>query len=243
MTTILRAASALACAALCAGAHAATENYAFAISWQPAFCETHASKAECKTETSTRFDAAHFTLHGLWPQGASYCGVSSADKAADNAGQWSQLPPVILNSTTQALLQVEMPGTMSYLDRHEWTKHGTCSGEQQQDYFAAALNLLDNVNAGQLAALVGYSRGDWVWLGDLAAAAQADFGSGAGRAVEFLCTWIDDTPYLSEVRLHLALPRPLPSQIQPSYLVPPRQPASSQQRCPSDWIYVDVANH
>src|SRR5258706_166452 len=52
----------------------------FAVSWQPAFCETKPNKPECLSMTSDRFDATHLTLHGLWPQGADYCGISAAQK-------------------------------------------------------------------------------------------------------------------------------------------------------------------
>ena len=127
-----------ATAALAATAtHAASpvENYALAISWEPAFCLTNASKPECQSETPSRQDNKTFSLHGLWPQNESYCGVSSANKKLDENGDWSQLPAVVLNASTEAALQVAQPGTMSYLDRHEWIEHGTCSGLSQRAYF------------------------------------------------------------------------------------------------------------
>ena len=42
-------------------------DYLLAISWQPAFCQTHQKKAECRTQDKERYDADHFSLHGLWP--------------------------------------------------------------------------------------------------------------------------------------------------------------------------------
>ena len=55
-------------------------GYVLAVSWQPAFCEGHADAPECASQTADRFDATHFTLHGLWPQPRSleYCGVAPA---------------------------------------------------------------------------------------------------------------------------------------------------------------------
>jgi ribonuclease T2 len=111
------------------------ENYALAISWEPAYCISHGSYPECSSETPTRQDNKTFSLHGLWPQNESYCGVSSANKKLDENGDWSQLPAVVLNASTEAALQVAQPGTMSYLDRHEWIEHGTCSGLSQQNYY------------------------------------------------------------------------------------------------------------
>ena len=60
-------------------------RFVLAISWQAAFCETRPSKLECESQTDDRFDATHFTLHGLWPQPRrrAYCGV---DASAVSAG-------------------------------------------------------------------------------------------------------------------------------------------------------------
>ncbi|RVD01722.1 ribonuclease, partial [Mesorhizobium sp. M2A.F.Ca.ET.029.05.1.1] len=81
-------------------------EYVFALSWEPAFCETKASKPECKAQNPTEFDASHFTLHGLWPQpnGNFYCQVPAADKANDNPAHWGDLPPVKLDANTRAEL-------------------------------------------------------------------------------------------------------------------------------------------
>ena len=54
-----------------------------AIGWQAAFCETRPSKRECaNARPNDRFDATHFTLHGLWPQPRrrAYCGVDEAHR-------------------------------------------------------------------------------------------------------------------------------------------------------------------
>ena len=60
-------------------------RYILAISWQPGFCELHSAKPECASQTEDRFDASHFTLHGLWPQPRTvmYCYVSPAAVADD----------------------------------------------------------------------------------------------------------------------------------------------------------------
>lgn len=42
------------------------DSYVFALSWQPAFCETHSSKPECKVTDADAYQAGNFTLHGLW---------------------------------------------------------------------------------------------------------------------------------------------------------------------------------
>jgi ribonuclease T2 len=226
---------ALACAA---PAHAASENYVLALSWEPEFCYGHASKPECQTETSGRWDANHLSLHGLWPQSGSYCGVSSQQKSEDQNGQWDLLPAVVLGSTTEQKLQVEMPGTMSYLDRHEWIEHGTCSGYSQQNFFAPTLAMLDSVNASNLGATISAYVGSHVSLAQLQQAAALDFGQYASADIEYLCTYGGGRYYLSELRFHLHLPSPLPSSVLPSYLAKPA--STSSQRCKSTSpIYIE----
>ena len=43
-----------------------------------------------------------------------------------------------------------MPGVSAGLERHEWRKHGTCSGLSAEAYFASALDLTERA-AGALA--------------------------------------------------------------------------------------------
>ena len=45
-------------------------KHVFAVAWQPGFCETQPDRRECRNQQQDRFDASHFALHGLWPQGA-----------------------------------------------------------------------------------------------------------------------------------------------------------------------------
>jgi ribonuclease T2 len=222
-------------------AHAASpiENYALAISWEPAFCLTNASKPECRSETPNRQDAKVFSLHGLWPQSGSYCGVSAAQKKLDENGDWSSLPAVTLQAATEAALKVEEPGTQSDLERHEWTEHGTCSGLSQQNFFAPTLAMLNSVNASNLGSTVSANVGGHVTLAQLQAAARLDYGTYASTDIEYLCVSSGGKSYLEEVRLHMKLPSPLPTTVQASYMAKPLQPASSSLLCKSSGsIYI-----
>ncbi|RWH73725.1 ribonuclease [Mesorhizobium sp.] len=164
-------------------------EYVFAISWQPAFCETQASKPECKAQNPSEFDASHFTLHGLWPQPSSnfYCQVSAADKANDKPAHWGDLPPVNLDANTRAELDQVMPGTASKLDRHEWIKHGTCYGKSQQEYFSDALNLMRAVNASAVRDLFTKNIGKQLTSDEIRGAFNTAFGAGAGDRVRVSC--------------------------------------------------------
>jgi ribonuclease T2 len=248
-----RALRPLACAAfgvagaLTAGAsHAASpvENYALAISWEPAFCLTNPSKPECQSETPSRQDAHYFSLHGLWPQSGSYCGVSAAYKQDDENGDWSALPAVTLSPATEAALEIEEPGTQSDLQRHEWIEHGTCSGLTQQNFFAPTLAMLNGINASNLGSTVSANVGGHVTLAQLQSAAALDYGTYAKTDIEYLCITSSGKSYLEEVRFHMHLPSPLPSTVQSSYMAKPLDPASSSQLCKSSAsIYIKAVTN
>ena len=181
-------------------------EYVLAVSWQPAFCEGHADKPECASQTADRFDATHFTLHGLWPQPRSleYCGVGAADRALDRPQTWDRLPAVELTDATRAALDTAMPGTQSSLERHEWLKHGTCYGSSQEEYFSDALLLLEQLNLSAVRGIMAGRIGGQVTAGQLAAAFDASFGAGAGRRVTMACDRDGRRKLVVELRLSLA---------------------------------------
>lgn len=164
-------------------------QYILAVSWQSAFCETKPRKPECQTQTPDRFDGSNFTLHGLWPQpnGNFYCNVSTADKANDRGGSWDRLPAVNLGTAMRRELDRVMPGTASYLERHEWTKHGTCYGKDQQRYFADALDYVRAFNASPVRELFSQSIGTELNSSEILAAFDKAFGAGAGERVRITC--------------------------------------------------------
>ncbi|HQZ13775.1 MAG TPA: hypothetical protein PK286_12910 [Devosia sp.] len=89
----LLAAALLAILGLVAPAQAQQRTqYVFAISWEPAFCEGQSRKPECRSQTADRFDASHFSLHGLWPQRMDFCDVSRDLQARDRDGDWAASP-------------------------------------------------------------------------------------------------------------------------------------------------------
>ncbi|TSE13856.1 ribonuclease, partial [Mesorhizobium intechi] len=164
-------------------------EYVFALSWQPAFCETKSSKTECRAQNPNEFDATNFTLHGLWPQpnGNFYCQVAAGDKANDNPAHWKDLPPVNLDAGTRKELDQVMPGTASQLERHEWIKHGTCYGKSQQEYFSDALGLMRQVNASPVRDLFTKTIGGKLTADQIRGAFDQAFGAGAGDRVRVSC--------------------------------------------------------
>ncbi|MDE2385680.1 MAG: ribonuclease [Alphaproteobacteria bacterium] len=164
--------------------------YAFALSWEPTFCEAMRDKAECKAERPSSWEATHFTLHGLWPQPRrnQFCGVDPKLAALDDQHQWESLPEPELSPATKAALAKAMPGTQSVLERHEWIKHGTCypAGNAEQ-YFKDEIRLAGEVNASPVQALFAANIGKQVSADQIRAAFDQAFGAGAGSKVQVEC--------------------------------------------------------
>ncbi|MDQ0454763.1 ribonuclease T2 family protein [Rhizobium paknamense] len=174
-----------------------------AVSWQPAFCETKPDKPECKSQTAERYDASHFTLHGLWPMRKNYCGVSQADMNADAGSKWTRLPPVTLTAETQKALEKVMPGTQSALERHEWIKHGTCSGLEQEAYFSTAIALMDDLNGSAVAKLFAARVGQNVTAMEVQQAFDESFGKNASRRVKMRCERDGERRIITELTIGL----------------------------------------
>ncbi|WP_417309991.1 ribonuclease T2 family protein [Devosia sp.] len=173
-----------------------------AASWQPAFCEGARNKQECRTQTASRYDATHFALHGLWPQ-ADYCDVSSVVEQRDRDGRWSQLRPVDLPPALQTRLNERMPGTRSQLERHEWTKHGTCYGANEVVYFADALALMDALNGSAVQKLFADNIGRELTQARIRQAFDDAFGVGAGERVRVACDTDGSRELISELTIGL----------------------------------------
>ena len=164
-------------------------EYLLALTWQPSFCETHSRKKECRTQTKNRFDATHWSLHGLWPQPRSnaYCGVNYMDKGIDRNKQWHLLAPVKLSQKTATELAFVMPAVASNLQRHEWIKHGTCYGSNAEDYYSDAISLTNQVNESIVGKLFNRGVGKRVSLKQVRQHFDKAFGKGAGSKVDMRC--------------------------------------------------------
>lgn len=169
----MRILSAIAVALLAFAGTAQAGEYMFSLSWEPSFCATHQDKTECRAITPASYDANHLVLHGLWPQGGQYCG----QKGIDDGTPWDQLPLVQVSDATRARMDTVFPGVVSLLDRHEWYKHGTCSGLDPDGYFTLAMDLVEQANAMAFGKLVSDSVGKTVPVDDVCGAMGKDLGS------------------------------------------------------------------
>ena len=142
-----------------------------------------------------------FALHGLWPQPRerAFCQVPAGERAHAEEGRWSRLPALELSADTRQRLTVLMPGVASHLDRYQWSKHGSCQDAAPEDYFRAALDLLEELNASEVTGLFADHVGERLRIGEIRAAFDRIFGPGAGKRVGLSCR--DDL--IVELRLGL----------------------------------------
>jgi ribonuclease T2 len=179
------------------------------LSWQPAFCETKPGKDECQDLNAGNLPVTEtqLSIHGLWPQprGKEYCGVPAGLVALDKASKWSDLPDVGADAETRELLQVAMPGTASFLERHEWIKHGTChkGAGGADEYFDDTLRLTDAVNA-VVSQFLADHVGAEIGTADLRERFDSAFGAGAGERVQLHCTGDGGRVLVQEVKVNLA---------------------------------------
>lgn len=178
-----------------------------ALSWQPAFCEQRPDKAECRqlNDGLLPTSAMQLSLHGLWPDDAVYCGVPQDIRDLDTPDSWDQLPAPELDADTAERLAIAMPGTASFLERHEWIKHGTCFfGEDGGDeYYDDTLRVMDAINRSGVAQLLASHVGETVSGDDLRAAFDTAFGAGAGDRVRIDCDTDGGRVLIQELRISL----------------------------------------
>ena len=103
--------------------------YVLSLSWSSGFCETPArerARGQCDAGANLGF-----VVHGLWPQYEH--GYPS------DCGPAARFPSRLALQGTHGLYPNEG------LARHEWQKHGTCSGKSPTDYFADVRRARDSV--------------------------------------------------------------------------------------------------
>ena len=144
-------------------AHAASpiENYALAISWEPAFCLTRTSgKPECAERDAQ--PARRARVLAARPVAAERL-VLRRDRGAEGQRPGRQLVAAAGRRRWQPAdrgraCRWRSPARMSSLERHEWIEHGTCSGLSQQNFFAPTLAMLNGINASNLGSTVSRQR-------------------------------------------------------------------------------------
>jgi ribonuclease T2 len=101
-------------------------GYVLALTWTPWLC---ANQPGFATEPDCSTHGASLVVHGLWPLQQNRNDGCPTEHALGQAG-W------------QAGRRVPLPDR---LIRHEWTKHGTCTGWSAVDYFERMRGLRENL--------------------------------------------------------------------------------------------------
>lgn len=164
--------------------------YLLAMTLHPAFCaDGHSRKAECRAR------AGMLAIHGLWPES-----LRPGAYPRDCPG-----PRLALGRPLAAELRPLMPGMADDLHEHEWRRHGTCSGLDDDEYFRHTLTLarrIDHALSSRLTSLSGRS----VSAAELRRHVE-QVAPGMADTLTFHCRTLRDAPrehrgqaYLVEIR-------------------------------------------
>lgn len=194
------------------------DTYVFSLQWAAAFCEGKPSLPECSGQNPGRFSAKNLTIHGLWPDkdgdashSYGYCGVDPKVQALDRAPTWCRMPELELTSRTASRVSEIMPGAASCLEKHEWYKHGSCSGYAADEYYNRVADLVVYVSTTKFGRFLSENAGKAVAGDALLAAFESEFGAGTRSLVSLNCTKAGGADLLLDVRMTLSRPlRPAP---------------------------------
>uniref|UniRef100_A0AAV1UFB9 Uncharacterized protein n=1 Tax=Peronospora matthiolae TaxID=2874970 RepID=A0AAV1UFB9_9STRA len=122
----------------------AFDMYILAQSWQPAFC-FHKETQYPGCCTPQRYWRSHLTLHGLWPELSGSAPPSFCSSEAFDAEKIER--ELGIDTLHEFWPDVKFSeASPQYTDfwKHEWARHGTCSGLKQVEYFTSAIDLERN---------------------------------------------------------------------------------------------------
>jgi len=193
-------------------------EYVLAASWEPAFCASAAGqgKPECASQTPQRFDATHFSLHGLWPDDLDdraifpcYC---ERGPPVSCSGSQPRDTSIAISQAVMSELEVVMPGVQSGLHLHEWPKHGSCyeddktgadAGATPDEYFTEVLALMRQLNDSPVQVLFADHLGEMLSREQIEAAFDQAFGAGAAERVIIKCNGTGGNAVISELWIGL----------------------------------------
>ncbi|KAL4486114.1 hypothetical protein ABPG72_012167 [Tetrahymena utriculariae] len=114
--------------------------FAFEREWPGTVCKVN----KCTPQDMGNFDSKNFNLHGLWPSGLESNQCSYPQDCGNTHFSFSNI-----SQPTKTYMNTYWVGlyssTQTFLD-HEWTKHGTCYGNDQNQYFTVATDLHKKYN-------------------------------------------------------------------------------------------------
>jgi len=190
------------------------QNYTLALTWHEGFCKNNNHKKECQKQAINSYAQKNFVLHGLWPgmKGQYYCDekripfslgeiIIEDDK---KSARWHQLPELNLDPKLKKDLFEKMPGTLSFLHRHEWVKHGSCFIDRSPNsYYTVSLKLQDSFNEAVLTEFIKINQGKIISVEQVKNAFAEIFGSNASKSISMKCKPWSGKLIITEIRINL----------------------------------------
>jgi ribonuclease T2 len=164
--------------------------YVMSMSYQPEFCYQNRHDDWPGCSHPLEFWKGHLTIHGLWPEYRDGNYPASCSTEVFDNSTVAPLESQMLRYWPNVKYDYKTDGN-HYLEfwEHEWSKHGTCSGLSQYDYFSHALQMFVHTPP-----LVGKHYGESIQKDDLVQA--------FGGSVILRCA---GGKFLSEVRVCLSM--------------------------------------
>lgn len=159
--------------------------YVLSMSYQPEFCYQHRRDDFAGCEAPLEFWRGSLTLHGLWPEFKDGKYPSTCSDEKFNPETVDDLGEDRFNTFWPNVKAVDHSRSHYTFWEHEWTKHGTCTGLSQDEYFDTALkhflpspniireNYGSSVRKADL--LRAYSQDDYSKYGDVILVCSGDF--------------------------------------------------------------------
>ena len=213
------------------------DAYVLALSWHPAFCETHgyeASYPECLTLPGTSYQARNLVLHGLWPNQKN-CGIHYDYCGVEVQKNYCDYPSLALAPEISQELMRFMPSFAhgGCLERHEWYKHGSCQLLSTGQYYSLALSLAREASLSPLGEFLHQHSGKFVSLTDLLTAVEQAFGQSNVGKIYLGCR----DGMLVDV--YINLPAVIPSGEQLKSLVQKAASVKKKNHCPKKILISD----
>jgi ribonuclease T2 len=165
--------------------------YVLSMSYQPEFCYQHRYDDFAGCDAPLDFWRGSLTLHGLWPEFKDGEYPSTCSNEKFNPETVDDLGEDRFNTFWPNVKAVDHSRSHYSFWEHEWTKHGTCTGLSQDEYFDTALkHFLPSPN------IIRENYGSTITKSDLLDAYRQDIYSDYGDVV-LVCSG----DFLSEVRI------------------------------------------
>jgi ribonuclease T2 len=116
--------------------------YVFSMSYQPEFCYQNRKRSYDGCENPIDFWRGSLTIHGLWPERKDGTWPSTCSSEKFDPETISKVGKDRFNTYWPNVKASSSSSSSTYYSfwSHEWTKHGTCSGLNQHEYFNTTLN-------------------------------------------------------------------------------------------------------